>query len=131
MTDFDLQILVRDAVEADLSALTAIKGEGSEAIHRDRLRDALEGGFRYFVLTAGEDVVGCSCLVFRRPANWSDANDTEHLPQIVDLQVMEACRGQGYGSAFVRAIERITAEAEYHQLYLSVEPVDNPRAHGL
>ena len=131
MTDNVSQVSVRDAGEADVPALTAIKGEWSEAIHRDRLRDVREGGFRYFVLTAGEEVVGYSCLVFQRPAYWLDANDTEHLPQIVDLQVDESRRGQGFGSAFIRAIERITAEAGYHQLYLSVEPDDNPRAHAL
>lgn len=89
MTDNVSQVSVRDAGEADVPALTAIKGEWSEAIHRDRLRDVCEGGFRYFVLTAGEEVVGYSCLVFQRPAYWLDANDTEHLPQIVDLQVDE------------------------------------------
>ena len=89
MTDNVSQVSVRDAGEADVPALTAIKGEWSEAIHRDRLRDVREGGFRYFVLTAGEEVVGYSCLVFQRPGYWLDANDTEHLPQIVDLQVDE------------------------------------------
>jgi hypothetical protein len=38
---------VRDAEEADVPALIAIKGDGSEALHRDRLRDAEGSGFRY------------------------------------------------------------------------------------
>ena len=44
------RILVPDAEEADIPALTAIKGEGTEALHRDRLHDAQQIGFRYLVL---------------------------------------------------------------------------------
>lgn len=125
------QITVRDAVEADVIALTAIKGEGSEALHRDRLRDAHDSGFRYLVILADQEIIGFACLVFHRPLYWSDAGDAQHLPQIVDLQVKESHRRKGYGSAFVRAIERIATEAGYEQLYISVEPVDNPLAYAL
>jgi GNAT superfamily N-acetyltransferase len=124
-------LVVRDAAETDLSALVAIRGEGSEALHRDRLRDAQGSGFRYLVLLADQNVIGFTCLVFRRPASWSDADNTEHLPQIVDLQVAEAHRGQGYGSQFIRAIEQIAAQAGHKALYISAEPLDNPRAYAL
>lgn len=125
------RITVRDAEEADVPALTAIKGDGTEALHRDRLRDAQGSGFRYLVLLVAQELIGFACLVIRRPAYWSDADDTHHLPQIVDLRVKESHRGQGYGSDFVRAIERIAAEAGYGQLYMSVEPLNNPRAYAL
>jgi GNAT superfamily N-acetyltransferase len=117
------RITVRDAAEADVPALTAIKGDQTEALHRDRLRDAHASGFRYVVLLAEQDIIGFACLVMRRPPYWSDANDMQHLPQIVDLQVKESRRGQGYGSKFVRAIERIAAEAGYRHLDMSVEPL--------
>lgn len=122
---------VRDALVADIPALFAIKGAGSEALHHDRLRDAQSSGFRYLVLTVNENVIGCACLVYRRPANWSDADDSEHLPQLVDLQVHEAQRGRGYGSRFIHVVEQIAAQAGHSQLYLSVEPLDNPRAYAL
>ncbi len=124
-------ILVRDAEEADVPALTAIKGEGSEAVNRDRLRDAKGPGLRFLVLTVDQEVIAFVCLVFRRPAYWSDGNDTRHLPQIVDLQVKETKRGQGYGSQFVGALERLAVEAECGELYLRVEPLNNPRAYAL
>ena len=124
-------ITVREAEEGDVGALTTIKGIGSEAVHRDRLRDAERGGFRSLVLVAEEVVIGFACLVQRRPASWSDADDEDHLPQIVDLQVAEMHRGRGYGTAFVRAIEHIAAEAGSHELYLAVEPEHNPRAFAL
>lgn len=125
------RITVRDVQETDVPALTAIKGAGTEALHRDRIRDAQGKGFRYLALLACQEIVGFACLVIRRPAYWSDGNDTHHLPQIVDLQVKESHRGQGYGSEFVRAIERIASEAGYAHLYLSVEPLNNPRAFAL
>lgn len=125
------QITVRDAEETDVTALTAIKGEGSEAIHRDRLRDAHEASLRYLVLRADQEIIGFACLVFRRPSYWSDAHDTQHLPHIIDLQVKKSQRSKGYGSAFVRAIEQIAKETGYEQLYISVEPGDNPLAYVL
>lgn len=124
-------ITVRDAEAADVPALTAIKGVGTEVLHRDRLRDAQEIGFRYFVLLTDQEIIGFACLVIRRPAYWSDANDTHHLPQIVDLQVKGSHRGQGYGSNFVRAIESIASEAGYEHLYMSVGLLNNPRAYAL
>lgn len=121
---------VRNAREADIPALTAIKGTGSEALHQDRIRDAQGGGFRYLVLLTGDEIIGFACLVMRRPANWPDAGDNQHLPQIVDLQVKESHRGKSYGSKFVHEIERIAAAAGSGQLYLSVEPAANPRAYA-
>ncbi len=125
------QTTVRDAAEADVPALTAIKGKGSAAVHRDRLREAAGGALRYLVLVADRELIGFACLVFRRPASWSDAGDTRHLPQIVDLRVQESHRGRGYGSAFIRTMERLAAAAGHGHLYVSVEPVHNPRAYAL
>lgn len=122
---------MRPACEADIPALTAIKGKGSEALHRDRLRFVQEGGFHYQVLLVEEELVGFACLVFRRPASWSDGEDTSRLPQIVDLQVKESQRGRGYGSAFIRLLEQQARQAGYRQIYLAVEPLANPRAFAL
>ena len=41
----DTSIIVRDAEEADVPALTTIKGDDSGTVHRDRLRDASEAAF--------------------------------------------------------------------------------------
>jgi GNAT superfamily N-acetyltransferase len=125
------RITVRDAEPADVPALTALKGEGSEAIHQDRLRDAATPTFRYLVLLVDGELAGYGCLVFRRPAHWSDAADAEQLPQMVDLRVAESHRGKGYGSAFIRAMERIAAEAGSQELYVRVAALDNPRASAL
>ena len=51
--------------------------------------------------------------------------------QIVDLQIEQSHRGHGYGSEFLRAIERIAAAAGHAYLFLSVAPQHNPRAYAL
>ena len=122
---------IRDALETDLPALVAIKGKGSEALHLDRMRDARDRGIRYLVLLVGSEIIGFACLVFRRPKPWPDTADMENLPQIVDLQISETWRGQGYGTDFINGIKQITAEAGHRQLFLSVEPIDNTRAYSL
>lgn len=129
--DNDLPVTVRAATPADLPALIAIKGADSEAVHRDRLGDAQAPSFHYLVLVVDQAVIGFACLVMRRPAYWSDGNDLTHLPQIVDLQVAAEQRGQGYGAAFIQAMERLAVAAGYACLYISVEPVDNSRAYAL
>jgi hypothetical protein len=52
------RLTVRDANEADVPALTRIKGVGSAAVHRDRLLEARETqgmGFRYLMLIADQE----------------------------------------------------------------------------
>ena len=122
---------IRDAIETDIPILAAIKGPGSEVIHYDRLRDAQKATFRYLVMLDDENVIGFACLVYQRPSYWSDANDEKYLPQIVDLQIEETHRGHGYGSEFVCQIEKIAAETRSKQLYVAVDPINNPRAHAL
>jgi len=126
-----MKVKVRDAVETDIPILTSVKGAASEVVHYDRLRDAQNTSFRYLVMIADESVIGFACLVYQRPSYWSDANDEQCLPQIVDLQIEEAHRGRGYGSAFIHQLEKIAAEAGSNRLYLSVNPVNNPRAYAL
>ncbi len=125
------RITIRPAQPADVPALTAIKGPGSEAVHLDRLRDAQTPDTQYLVLLDGTEVAGFASLIFRRPAHWSDAADTTRLPQIVDLQVAESRRGQGLGSVFIRALEGMAASRGCKELFLAVDPLDNPRAQAL
>jgi len=130
-TQFLAEILaVRDAGGEDLPALKALKSP--EAIHRDRMRDAADSpGFRYLVLVKRGTPIGFACLVFVRPPTWSDAGDTAHLPQIVDLLVAPEHRRRGYGSFFIRAMETIAKMRGNDSLYISVDFPANPEAHAL
>ena len=114
------QIVIRDAEAADLAALVAVRPP--EALHRGRLRDAQRADYRYFVVLRDHEIIGFCSLVFRRPPTWSNANDEQHLPQIVDLHIAEAQRGQGYGSEAIRAMEHITSQSGYSSFTLPSIP---------
>lgn len=121
---------VRDAAPEDLPSLLKLKD--SEALHRDRVEEtAATPNFRYLVLQKGKEIIGFACLVFVRPASWSDATDTSRLPQIVDLVVSPQWRGRGYGSFFIGEIERMVVEKGMKFLYITVDFPDNERAHAL
>jgi ribosomal protein S18 acetylase RimI-like enzyme len=121
--------LVRDATEKDIEALTNIKE--TSALHRDRLRDARLFKFRYLVLELNANLIGFACLVFTRPDSWSDARDTTHLPQIVDLQIAPKLRGKGYGSFLISELEQIVVQQGYKEVFLAVDPITNLRAYSL
>ena len=120
---------VREASEADLDALMRLKP--SLAVHRDRLRDAYQPGFRYLVLELDHCVIGFVCLVFVRPRYWSDGDRAEHLPTAIDFSIDSSLRGRGYGSFLLGEVEKLAAQSAAKQLYVWVDPVHNPRAHAL
>jgi len=86
MQNLDKNLTIRDAVEADIAALTEIKGAGSETVHSYRLKEARAGNLRYLVLLLGEELIGCGGLVILR-------SDTPHLPLVDDLEIKERLRG--------------------------------------
>ena len=120
---------VRDATEKDIEALTHIKE--TSALHRDRLRDAKLFAFRYLVLEHNANLIGFACLVFTRPESWSDARDTRHLPQIVDLQIAPKLRGKGYGTYLISELEQLVVQQGYKEIFLAVDPINNLRAYRL
>ena len=120
---------IRDAAEADLDALMRLKP--SLAVHRDRIRDARQPGFRYLVLELEQRIIGFVCLVFVRPRYWSDGDSTEQLPTAIDFLIDPHLRGRGYGSFLLRAVEKLAVEQGSKELYLWVESVKNPRAYAL
>jgi GNAT superfamily N-acetyltransferase len=120
---------VRQATEADLPALTGLKSP--LALHKDRLGDADAGKLLYMVVEQSGTIVGFSLLVFERPANWSDANDSSRLPDVIDLFVRADCRSRGAGSYLIAKMEETARSRGYTHLYIGVDPVDNPRAQQL
>jgi GNAT superfamily N-acetyltransferase len=126
--------IIRDARAADLEGLAAIRYADRPAIHRDRLWDAATRSLRFLVAEQGGAIVGFGLLVFTRPATWSDRSDSataDHVPQMIDLYVAEPFRGRGIGTSMIRHMEQLALQAGHDALFLSVDPVDNPRAHAL
>ncbi len=118
---------IRDAALADIPALEQVKEPA--ALHRDRIRDAANGEFRYLVLEddSGE-IVGHACLVYRRPTTWPPDDEDTPYPRVIDLMICEPKRGQGFGREFMKHMELICRQMEYDRLYLSVDPEGNARA---
>jgi ribosomal protein S18 acetylase RimI-like enzyme len=123
------QLCVRDATIEDVAALTQIKA--SEALHRDRIHDAQSPTFHYLVLEQARKVIGFACLVFARPPTWSDAHDASHLPQIVDVQITPALRGQGHGTYLISSLEQLAGHRGLGEIFLAVDPHTNARAFAL
>jgi GNAT superfamily N-acetyltransferase len=86
---------------------------------------------RYLVLERDSQLIGFACLIFTRPPAWSDSSDKTRLPQVVDIQIEQTLRGQGYGTFLLQSLESIAAECGVEKLYLAVDPLGNPRAHAL
>jgi ribosomal protein S18 acetylase RimI-like enzyme len=126
MSKIDEFLIVRDATETDIAALTSIKGAGTEAVHFRRLSDARAGMIRYLVILLGEEPIGFGILELCRP---DDAS--YKTPSISDLEIKETLRGRGYGTALLSAIEQIARASGFGKIYLQVEPVNNRRAYTL
>jgi phosphoglycolate phosphatase len=132
---------VRPATDADLDTLTRFKGP--VALHRDRLRDMASGDLQYFVvesdaepvqLKAGslrKEIIGYGMIVVRWPETWSDLPHQDQLPVLVDLFIEPGVRGKGAGTFLIHKFEEYAVSRGCRRLYLSVDPVENPRTHQL
>jgi len=119
-------LTVRDATEADLPALTELKA--SEALHRDRIRDADRGDMRYLVQLDGRRLIAHALLIFENPQGWPAGDEPDPKPNVVDLLIDPDLRSRGYGAFFMREMEAICRDRGEPRLYLAVDPVENPRA---
>lgn len=118
---------IRDADPSDIAALQRVKE--SAALHRDRVRDAAGGSFRYLVLEDDDgEVVGHACLVFSRPAGWPPDEEATPYPRVIDLRIAAGRRRQGLGSELVRRMESICIQRGLDRLHLSVDPERNAGA---
>ena len=122
------QITVSDADQTDYPAIADVYCAAS--LLRDYLRLAQESRLRCLVLRRDQEIIGFGLLVFRRPEFWPSAGDQWRLPEIVGLSVNRSQRSKGFGSVFMSVIETEAAKAGYDRLYLTVDPVNNPRAYA-
>ncbi|PQP81744.1 N-acetyltransferase [Paenibacillus sp. PCH8] len=49
------------------------------------------------------------------------------FPKLSDLYVKEVYRGKGIGSALIHYRERLALELSFTEMYVSVDPVENPK----
>jgi len=82
---------------------------------------------RVLVAEADDEVVGYAFVVLDNLPFW----EPRYIPQLVDLEVREECRGRGYGAALVLAVESLVRAENGQALFLAVDPDHNPRALAL
>lgn len=123
------EAIVRDATGEDLEALAGLRGP--VALHRDRLRDAARGEHRYLVIEDDGCVAGFAILVFDWPESWPPIDRPGCLPRIIDLFVDADRRGRGLGGKFIDGVSEVVREAGGGEIWIAVDPVENPRARAL
>ena len=118
---------IRDADTADIAALEHVKSPA--VLHRDRIRDAVNGEFRYLVLEDdGGDILGHACLVFTRPEAWPPDEEATPYPRVIDLMISGQRRRQGLGKGFMGHMESVCGRMGSDRLHLSVDPEGNAGA---
>ena len=122
-----MNIIIRDAQMDDLERLTELKNP--IALHRDRIKEADNKHFRYLVLEIGGEIQAFTCLCFKQPPSWPTQEHVVEHPRIVDLFVNEQLRNRGLGSKFMQEMELILKKNNYKKLFLSVDPINNAKAH--
>jgi ribosomal protein S18 acetylase RimI-like enzyme len=120
---------VREVVQADLFALSQIKPTYN--LHQDRMQQSLLGCLSYLVVEDDIQVLGFGMLVYTWPSDWADSPGMDKLPMMIDLVVRVDARGKGVGSFMITSMEHITQAKGFDHIYLSVDPLTNPKALAL
>ncbi|WP_339251480.1 GNAT family N-acetyltransferase [Paenibacillus sp. FSL P2-0136] len=105
----------RAASESDLGSLCSIRNH--EGIFRKYLDQQKRGEICFIVAEQGRRITGFGLLKL--------SGSTE--PKLSDLYVQKASRGKGAGSALIRYQEELARKLGYSELFVSVDPLDNPR----
>ncbi len=119
-------LVVRDATYLDLSALEQVREARVQFV--DYLERADGRAMRFLVCEREHVLLAFAVLYLRQPPSGRLA---AHLPRISDLYVAEDARSTGIGTAFIRRMEKMAAAEGFPAIYLSVDPVSNPRAAAL
>ena len=122
-------VIIRTAQLADLAALCRLRYADQPAIHRDRIQATDHQTYDYLVAEQEHLLIGFGLLLLERPPEWSDSLSS--FPIAVDLFVSEQHRSQGVGRTLLAYMESVARQHGKTALYLSVEPVANPRALAL
>jgi len=124
--NFNVSLKLRDAVSGDLATLSVIKP--TEALHRDRMRDADSAYIRYMVAEQDNTIIGFGVLVFKSPETWTKM---KFLPAIVDLYVKPNFRSQDIGTSMIHEMEETAFKRGCSEIFIGVDPDFNQRAYSL
>ena len=113
---------IRDATVVDVPALCVIRA--ARAQHEAKLGEAVAGTARFLVALSGGDIVAFASVFLRAPVTGPPKS---HTPKLSDCFVAPGHRSLGIGRALVSAREQIARDAGCEHLYVSIDPVENPR----
>lgn len=118
-------------VEAgDLARLERDLPSGPAQVHRAHLRSAQTGATTYLAAWQDGQARGTGVIRWSGPIGPAARSRYAEVPEIAHLQVGEAHRGQGVGSALMAAAESVIAARGHSRVAVGVDQ-ENPRARAL
>lgn len=126
-----LDIAVRPARPTDLEQLCAIRHHPTLF---EKYFQECDGKRAHFLVAEVDHKVAGFGLVYLDVTKTGKRKS--HLPKLSDLYVAEPYRGQGIGSALIRARERLAREYGHAEIFVSIDPAESPamirlaRRHG-
>ncbi len=121
---------VREVDAIDLARLERDLPSGPAQVHRAHLRSAQTGATTYLAAWQDGRARGAGVIRWSGPLGQEARSRYAEVPEIAHLQVGEAHRGQGVGSALMAAAESVIAGRGHAQVAVGVDQ-ENPRARAL
>lgn len=113
-----MRYFVRSAVAEDISKLCAVRN--NEQLFRSYLKQQ-DNNEVILAIAESEDedrvILGFGVLKLQGKL----------VPKLSDLYVKEKYRGQGAGSALIRYREALAIQLGFSEVFVSVDPVENPK----
>lgn len=110
-----MRYIIRFANENDLSGLCSIRNNRALFIHY--LKKFMNKEIYLLIAEQNSIILGFGLLKIK---------GTLH-PKLSDLYVKEEYRGNGIGSDLIRYRENIARNLGYTEIYVSVDPIENPK----
>lgn len=113
-------VTVRTAERDDFPQLCKVRNTPSLFLE---YFDECDGQAAHFLLAELDgDIVGFGVLYL---AVTKTGKKKSHLPKLSDLYVALAHRRRGVATALIKARERLAKQAGYHEVFVSIDPVDS------
>jgi N-acetylglutamate synthase-like GNAT family acetyltransferase len=110
-----MNYIIREANEDDISALLDVRN--NEELFQNYLHQQKYKEVHFVVAEENQIIIGFGLLKLNSGLK----------PKLSDLYVKEDCRGQGVGTDLIRYRENIARSLGYSEIFVSVDPIENPK----
>lgn len=121
------RVVIAPGTQADLEPLERDLPTGAAQVHRAHLHTQETGATAYLVAWQDGRALGSGVIRWMGPGGERARRRYAGTPEIAHLQVGPACRGQGVGTALVRAAEELIRGRGHRWAAIGVG-LDNPSA---